>query len=230
LTPKFIYFDLDDTLLDHKRAEAAALNDVHSRFAIFEDIKAQELLDTYGTINRKQWQLYSKGKITRSQMQRNRFELTLKKLKLDISEYSDVSTFYMECYRDYWQWISGAREAFTAISEKFDVGILTNGFTETQELKFQQFDLYKQVSHLVISEEVGVLKPHPRVFRHATELTGYSAGEILYIGDSFNSDILGASQFGWKTAWYTEGASPEEESKADFVFSDFKELYRYLSI
>ena len=230
LTPKFIYFDLDDTLLDHKRAEAAALNDVHTRFDIFEDIKAQKLIDIYGTVNRKQWELYSKGEVSRKQMQRNRFELTLEKLKLDTSGYADIGTFYMRCYRDYWHWISGAREAFAAISRKFEVGILTNGFSETQKLKFKQFDLYGRVSHLVISEEVGVLKPHPRVFQHATELTGHNAGEILYIGDSFSSDILGASQFGWKTAWYTKEALPEEENKADFVFSDFKELYRYLSI
>ncbi len=230
MTPKFIYFDLDDTLLDHKRAEAAALIDVHSRFSIFKNIKAERLIDTYSTINKRQWDLYSKGKITRKQMRWNRFELTLEELSLDASGYSDVGTFYMKCYRDYWQWISGAREAFTAISEKFDVGILTNGFTETQKLKFEQFGLYEQVNHLVISEEVGVLKPHPRVFHYATELTGFSAGEILYIGDSFISDILGASQFGWKTAWYTEHASPDEERKADFVFSDFKELHRYLKI
>lgn len=230
MTPKFIYFDLDDTLLDHKGAEAAALKDVHSHFGFFNGVGANELIDTYHHINKGQWRQYSVGEVTREQLQRNRFELTLKELELDTTRYKDVSSYYMECYRKHWEWIEGAREVFEAISQKYDVGILTNGFSETQKLKFKRFDLHTQASCLVISEDVGALKPDPRVFQYATELAGCSASEIFYIGDSYASDVIGGSQFGWKTGWYTTETEEKKLNEADFVFSDFRELGEKLDV
>lgn len=229
MTPKYIYFDLDDTLLDHKKAEAAALKEVHTNFSIFEDIRADDLITAYGTVNKAQWKLYSKGEVTRKQLQRNRFEFTLQELELNAAVHDEVGSYYMNCYRKYWEWVEGAKEVFVAISQKFDVGILTNGFSETQKLKFKQFELHAHARHLVISEEVGELKPHPSVFQHATELAGCSASDILYVGDSFTSDVIGASEFGWRTAWYTQTSCPQKERKADFVFNTFDKLHKYLS-
>lgn len=228
--PKFIYFDLDDTLLDHKSAEKKALSDIHEHFSCFNGTSADELFEVYRRINSKQWKLYSEGKLDREQLQRNRFELTLNELGIDGNNHSEVGSRYMSFYRNHWEWISGAEEAFQNIRRKFKTGILTNGFSETQKAKFERFDLYSMVSHLVISEDVGHLKPHPKIFEHATNITGFSPDEILYIGDSYNSDVIGGTSFGWKVAWFTSNGSAEKHNKADFVFDDFKELSEHLEL
>lgn len=228
--PKFIYFDLDDTLLDHKSAEKSALGDIYEHFELFRDTPLDSLIDTYQKVNCRQWKLYGEGEITREQLQRNRFEQTLEKLGLDGSRYDEIGTAYMGFYRNHWQWIQGAEAAFHSIRKQFETGILTNGFSETQKAKFDCFDLYSRASQLVISEDVGHLKPDPKIFEHATELTGYAANEILYIGDSFNSDVLGGTSFGWKVAWYTNNGMAEEHDKAEFVFDNFDDLRRYLEV
>lgn len=221
---KFIYFDLDDTLLDHKQAEQLALRDVHSHFKIFREITAENLVDVYHDINSRQWKLYSRNKVTRKQLQRNRFELTLQKFDLDGSRYDEIGSFYLRQYRNHWKWVEGAREVYEEICNTQAVGILTNGFAETQRIKFEKFGLYGSAEHLVISEDVGHLKPDPRVFGHATSLTGFNPQDILYVGDSYSSDIVGGSGFGWKTAWFTKDDTCRKNEKADFVFSDFKDL------
>lgn len=228
--PKFIYFDLDDTLLDHKSAEKQALADIYEYFDCFTESSLDDLIEVYHRVNRLQWKLYSEGEVDRQQLQRNRFELTLKELGINGEYYAEVGSQYMSFYRNHWQWIDGAEVAFHTIRRNFDIGILTNGFSETQKAKFERFDLYSQVGQLVISEDVGYLKPHPKIFNHATGLTGYSPGEILYIGDSYNSDVLGGTSFGWNVAWFTSNGSAEKHDQADFVFDDFKALCKYLGI
>jgi len=230
LSYKFIYFDLDDTLLDHKSAEVAALKDVYRYFPFFESTTHGRLSDVYHDVNRQQWSLYSKGKVSREQLQENRFRQTLEQLDLDGSRHNEVGRYYMQCYRDHWQWIDGARQAYRHVLNNYPVGILTNGFAETQQLKFEQFDLHKSAEHTVVSEEVGVLKPDPKVFEHATQLAGVNREEILYVGDSFSSDVMGGSRYGWNIAWFTSSSDAEKHKNADFVFDDFEALIDILRI
>lgn len=227
---KFIYFDLDDTLLDHTSAEAAALRDVYRHYSIFEDTTPDLLADTYQQVNSEQWSLYSRGKVSREQLQRNRFEKTLSQLDLDTSRYDEVGTFYMQCYRNHWRWTEGADEAYRQVQKHYPVGILTNGFAETQQKKLEEFDLYRSTDQIVISEKVGALKPDPQVFEYATNLAEVEPHEILYVGDSLVSDIEGGANFGWNTAWFTKNGNLDSHEKADFVFSNFEALKEWLDM
>lgn len=227
---KFIYFDLDDTLLDHKAAEVAGLQDVHQHFTIFEDVAFQSLISVYHEVNSRQWDKYSRGEVSREELQRNRFEQTLAKLGLEVGLSEEVGNCYIQCYRNHWQWIPGAKETYFEVLEHFPVGILTNGFAETQRKKFEQFNMYESARQVVISEEVGTLKPNPGIFEYATEVAGVQPNEILYVGDSFTSDIEGGARYGWNTAWFTTNGEPEKHAKADFVFQEFEQLEKLLEI
>lgn len=225
---KFIYFDLDDTLLDHRSAERAGLLDVHAHFSLFSEVSSTALIDTYHRVNSAQWRQYSQGEISRDQLQRNRFEQTLKQLSLPSGQYDQIGQYYIACYANHWQWMEGAEAMYQQVSSRYPVGIVTNGFSETQRKKFEAFDLYQSAEHMVISEDVGALKPDPKVFEYATSLTGLDADDILYVGDSFTSDIQGGMNFGWHTAWFTQNGEAGKHQQATFVFNDFKELSKYI--
>lgn len=230
LNPKFIYFDLDDTLLDHRSAERAALHDLYRQFRYFKGTDPDQLVDTYQQTNSELWKRYGRGEIEREVLQRKRFEDTMNRLGLDGSVYEEVGTYYMMAYRNHWSWVAGASKTLDRVSTGYETGILTNGFAETQRKKIVQFSLEDSVRHLVISEEVGYLKPQPEIFEHATSLAERKPGEILYIGDSYSSDIVGGSSYGWMTAWFTNGSPPEDNGKADFVFGNFDELCEILGV
>lgn len=227
---KFIYFDLDDTLLDHRAAEQSALLDVHAHFPLFVDTSTKALLDTYHTVNSKQWGKYSQGTIDREQLQRNRFEQTLEKLSLDSTGYAQVGQYYIACYRNYWQWMDGAEALYQRVTQQYPVGIVTNGFAETQRKKLDDFGLYHSTEHVIISEDVGALKPDPKVFEYATRQTGLEKNDILYVGDSYISDIEGGANFGWDTAWFSQNGTTDKYDKAKFIFSDFNDLVTFLNV
>lgn len=230
LNPKFIYFDLDDTLLDHKKAEQAGLRDVHQHFDMFNGISEDNLLETYHHINKGLWEEYGRGEIDRHELHQRRFSETFEELGLDENMHEEAGKVYMNYYRNHWEWIAGAREAYVAVAEKFEVGIITNGFAETQRLKIDQFNLKETARQIVISEDVGVMKPDPRIFDHSTKLAGVNREDILYVGDSFTSDVVGGSKANWKVAWYTQTPIEQGYKLADLIFDDFDELLNKLGI
>lgn len=230
MKPSFIYFDLDNTLLDHTSAEMQAQLEIHKSFDEFRSVTLQAWLETYRVVNQHLWEQYQKGEVDRFELQRARFRDSMIRLDLTHEKSEEIGETYMELYRKYWNWLDGAKEAFVELSGLYDVGIITNGFKETQQKKFDKMGLSDYCEVMIISEEIGELKPHPKVFDTATEQAKVSRDKILYVGDSYSSDIVGGRNAGWKTAWYTAMSPPvEEDQTADFRFERFEELVDLLS-
>lgn len=224
---KFVYFDLDDTLLNHRKAEKLALGEIWNEFSLNKLVTLEQLQETYHQINVVLWEKYGREEIDRDELQRTRFEHTLFRIN-STEDWKTVGDRYMEHYQEHWTWVHGAKNAFNRIKEKFPVGILTNGFAETQHIKLEKFDLKKSDIITLISEEVGVMKPQPGIFEAATKEAGCLPEEILYVGDSFSSDVFGGSSFGWDVAWFTTETDQEKRKLATLCFDSFDELLAYL--
>lgn len=228
---RFIYFDLDDTLLDHTRAERAALQDLHGRHrehmngCSFDEFHAH-----YRRINPEIWRAYSSGEIDKEEAKIGRFIRLGEAVPIAESDVvRSLPDAYLERYARHWAPVPGALEAFERLAEIVPVGILTNGFAEIQQAKFRRFPILEETaSSVVVSEVVGYMKPDPRIFEHAAHLAGVNASDILYVGDSFRSDVQGGSSAGWQIAWY--GASKhdsEMDAENIFEFTDWKRLTAY---
>lgn len=72
------------------------------------------------------------------------------------------------------------------------------------------------------SEETGYLKPHSAPFINLISKFGVSPDEILYVGNNYKYDILGAKNAGLRTAHLSR--KPETGSLADFSFYSFLDL------
>lgn len=69
------------------------------------------------------------------------------------------------------------------------------------------------------SEEIGFLKPDPRAFLKFAETMEIAPQAILFVGNNYKYDIMGAAKVGMKTAWLKGG-----KAAADINFSAFREL------
>jgi len=204
---EFVYFDLDDTLLDHTHAEEKALESLCGDSAAhFGDTAFPLVLSTYKKINPTVWHKYSLGEYTKEQAKVGRFEQLLEACFPEgLSRAKALAESYLARYADFWQPIDGAFEAFTSTAASLPVGILTNGFSEQQRAKLKKFPHLEHVSSaIVISEEVGYLKPNIKLFEHAASKVNIQNSSILYVGDSFRSDVEGGVGAGWHVAWYSD--------------------------
>lgn len=221
---RYVWFDLDDTLLDHRGAESRALISlVDSHRHIIGDAPLGDIQHAYARINRRIWTEYAAGTRDKDGAKYGRFELLVD--ELNPSRRQDAAILadeYLRLYARYWAWTDGAQAALTHIARHRPVGILTNGFSEVQREKLQRFpDLTRTSAHVVISEEVGVLKPDIRLFQHAEALSGHSGRHVLYVGDSFSSDVTGGLGAGWHVAWFQ---GDEHDSPRVWTFHDWSEL------
>ncbi|MEO0558532.1 MAG: HAD family hydrolase [Bacteroidota bacterium] len=235
-SPKAVVFDLDDTLLDHRRAERSALADLHREHP---DTLGRHALAhvqaTYHAHNVPLWRDFGKSVITSEQLKRLRFEHTLTALD---AHQLDAATFgrrYLDLYADHWTWTDGAEAAFHAVADQIPVAILTNGFSEQQRAKLATMPALAERSEAVwIAEEVGAWKPHREVFALATTDLSESLGlelapsDVLYIGDSYHSDVVGGTDFGWQVAWFRGDA--DLQPNGAWAFSDWADLLLKLEL
>ena len=70
----------------------------------------------------------------------------------------------------------------------------------------------------MVSQRVGVIKPHPGIFAEARRQLGDPEPEaILHVGDDWAADVVGASAAGWRVAYvrHKPGDSPLPSSERD---------------
>ena len=116
-------------------------------------------------------------------------------------------------------------EALRALRPRFTLGIITNGPADIQRTKIERLELSKRVDHMLISGELGIAKPDPQIFRQALGLAKVEAHEFLFVGDSPETDILGAKAAGVWAAWINrKGLEPPEDLPADFTIDSLSEL------
>jgi putative hydrolase of the HAD superfamily len=98
------------------------------------------------------------------------------------------------------------------------LGLVTNGFAETHREKIVLLQVEQAFDEIIIADEVGMVKPDPRIFAHVCERLGVQAGMTVMVGDRYDRDILGAQAAGLQTVWLNMrdesvpvgGAPPDE--------------------
>jgi putative hydrolase of the HAD superfamily len=83
--------------------------------------------------------------------------------------------------------------------------VVTNGGTRQQGDKIRRTGLDRYVADWVISEEVGVSKPNPRIFALAAERARMRLRGAWVVGDSPEADIGGAAALGLPSVWVHRG-------------------------
>jgi putative hydrolase of the HAD superfamily len=83
--------------------------------------------------------------------------------------------------------------------------IVSNGVTRQQEAKIKKTGLDRYVADWVISEDVGVSKPNPRIFALAAQRVRMRLQNAWVVGDSPEADIGGAASMGLPSVWLHRG-------------------------
>lgn len=108
----------------------------------------------------------------------------------------------------------GARAALDSLERDHRLGVLSNGVGSVQRDKLAAHDLDDVFDAIVVSHDVGAMKPDSRLF--TTAARRLPADEHVYVGDSAEGDIGGAVEAGWaKTVHVVAPTSDCPECRAD---------------
>lgn len=191
---EWILFDADDTLFHFDD-----FNGLRRVFASFDVDFTERDYQEYQQVNKPLWVEYQNHMLTAKQVQEKRFQAWADKLLIPARE---LNSAFMQSMAEISRPIEGAVDLLDRLKGKVRLGIVTNGFTELQTIRLERAGLKNHFDLLVVSEEVGIAKPHPAIFDHAIERMGRPGREkVLMVGDNPDSDILGAHNAGLHSCW-----------------------------
>src|SRR5207245_3596507 len=107
-------------------------------------------------------------------------------------------------------------ELLAALRPRYRLGLVSNfDDTGTAYGILVRHGIARWFDTVVISEGLGLRKPHPAVARAGLRGLGLAAGEALLVGDTYGEDVAGARAAGLDAAWIDargqgvpEGAAP----------------------
>jgi YjjG family noncanonical pyrimidine nucleotidase len=182
-------------------------------------------LDSYRRHNRDLWQAFERGETGQAALRVERFRRLAHELDLPDLPVERISAFYLEALSGQPQLFPGALETVRALAKKLPLALVTNGIAAVQRRRFSASPITPYFQAVVISEEVGIAKPDPRIFAPALQKIGVEASEVLYVGDSVTSDMAAARNAGMDFCWLNPGRIPVPDGQTPaFIIASIKEL------
>ena len=86
---------------------------------------------------------------------------------------------------------------------KYKTGILSNFADDARYVWREVYPFIQYFDGIVISSEVGLMKPDPQIYHLAVESVGVRLEEALFI-DDFSENIQGAKKVGMQTLHFTD--------------------------
>lgn len=226
---KAIFLDWDDTIGDWATAEKMALHDIFGQYHLSElYASAEDFIAAYTPYNLNLWAEYGRGEVAKERLHFLRFYHPLAvndepdfccRRKEDVAH--EMGDEFLRLTNKYFSLLPDAAEVVSALASKYPLTIISNGFKEVQYYKFEHSGLGRYFAHTIISEEAGINKPQPEIFRIALRLNGVRAEEAVMIGDSYSSDIAGAKSAGIDQIWIHSGETTET---ATFIVPKLKDV------
>ncbi|MCK4952929.1 HAD family hydrolase [Candidatus Bathyarchaeota archaeon] len=195
---KTISFDGDGTLWDFKKVMRHSLQHVLKELKKTDPQTAIQLdIDKMIEIrNRVAKKL--RGKITNlEEVRLEAFKQTLK----DVGRPNDklasyLNQVYLKHRFEDIELFNDVLPALETLREKYTLGLLSNGNSYPERCGLEGIFQF-----IVFSQDYGVEKPDPKIFRLALKKSGCSEQEFLHVGDSLENDIMGAVNAGIKCVW-----------------------------
>lgn len=189
-----ILFDLDNTLVQYKRAPGEVLR------ASFEIVGSEPLFSV-----EEYYARYDEFTVKCDSMDELRSEC--------FAALADENGYKRQLGRDVADAFSDERDqtdvellpsvsrVMNELSQDYRLGIVTNGAPDAQQQKIDAVNLERWVDTIVIAGDDVPPKPDPEPFERAIHSLNATLATAVHVGDSLETDIAGASAVGIDSIW-----------------------------
>ena len=189
---KAIIFDLDDTLIDWKNEFTVVLEKTLKELGFnYSSAKIQEINATIDDFENHYLKL-TKEDLLNYVNTKCLINLPLKTIELLI-EYQKDCIYPLDI-----------ADTLEYLSQKYDLYVLTNWFTETQEGRLQNAGILKYFKK-VIGADQNYYKPNKEAYDII--LKDYQKEDCIFIGDDLDKDIIAPQNIGMQVIWKTNKES-----------------------
>jgi putative hydrolase of the HAD superfamily len=221
-----VLFDMDDTLFDHRHSSRSGLMAMQQRYPCFQQTTIDELEQTYMVLLEEIHLQVLLGEMNLDQARIVRMERLFAQFDEQSSRATveEATRMFRETYQASRQVVLGTVALLEALRPHVKIGIVTNNILLEQQEKLRYLGLETHIDALVVSEEVGIVKPEAGIFRVALERLQCSAEETVMIGDAWQNDIIGARAAGIRAIWLNRYGVPCPDPSLASEISAFEPL------
>lgn len=227
---KNIFFDLDDTLWAFSENSRDTFEEVYLKFrfdAYFDSFDAYYSL--YQQRNLKLWEEYALRKITKAELNDQRFLYPLQAVGVNdpalSKRFSDVFFSIIPTKKKLMPY---AENILEYLMPKYNLYIISNGFRELQNQKMCSAGIDHYFRKIILSDDIGIMKPYPEIFHFALSTTQSEVRDSIMIGDSWNADIAGAKGVGIDQIFYNIERKTELPFRATYTIEQLESIERIL--
>ncbi len=219
---EFLFLDLDDTILDFKKAERIAIARTIGDFGV-EPTDA--VLHRYHEINKWHWEQLELGKLTRAEVLENRFGVLFRELGVEADKTACARVYEKNLSVGHY-FLPGAEEAVDALSKKYRLFLTSNGTASVQKGRMTSANLYRFFEKVFVSQEIGHNKPSKAYFDGCiARIPDFDPAKTMIVGDSLTSDIQGGINAGIATCWVNPTHAPcREDIRPDYEIEALSQL------
>jgi putative hydrolase of the HAD superfamily len=197
-------FDLDDTLFDHAHSTRVALGVIQRQLAPLRALALDALEAAHAVVLEEVHRQVLAGALDVDAARIVRFRSLVESYGggATDAEIEAGARAYRAAYLEARRPTAGAAALLRALRPHGRIGVVSNNVMNEQAAKMIVCGLREHVDALVVSEEVGIAKPDPRIFRVALDRLGAPADDAVMIGDSWSADVAGALAAGIRPVWF----------------------------
>ena len=206
-----IFFDLDHTLWDFEKNSAISFRLVFDEMDF--NVSLDDFQKVYQPINFDYWKLYRDNKISKETLRYGRLKDAFDLMNLQVSDeqINQISEGYIRYLSHQVHLFPGAVDILNYLNVNYRLHIITNGFSEAQLNKTKASKIDHFFECFIDSEQVGVKKPHPDIFKYALDKAKVKPEQSVMIGDNLEADILGAKAVGLSCIHYNIHGDPHHD-------------------
>ena len=150
----------------------------------------------------------------------------------------ELTRIHMDAIRGQARPLPHHPEVLARLKGRFLLGVCSNfSHAATARRVLEEHGLSGVFHSTVFSEDVGLRKPRPEIFRALLDALGVEPGAVLHVGDRLEEDVRGAAEVGMRTVWITRrcpdhraALSAHRGPQPDHVVADLAELPALLGL
>jgi putative hydrolase of the HAD superfamily len=218
-----IFFDVDDTLVDHSSAERDAALLFYQRVRDqLDGMDGDTFYACWHAAAERHFATYNAGEISYQEQRRRRIREFLG-AGLSDHDADELFDLYLANYEARWTLFPDVLPCLDGLKDR-TLGIISNNGIDATRSKLRRMQIIDRFADVVTPETVRASKPDPRIFEVACARLKVRPGESVYVGDKLITDARAAAGVGLTGVWLNRSQLDDSEAGGVIMIRDLRDL------
>ena len=221
---KAVLIDIDDTIFDFEKCSKNAFKKTLKKLDL--SYKEKDFL-YFNKVDDILWSKQKLGEINIEEVFTHRSNMMSKYFELDIKK-EIFNDLFVEFLYDEVEMVDGIENLLSYLWDKYKIYAASNGLYDMQVNRIKKSNLSKYFKDIFVSDKIGYEKPDERFFNKIMDITKYSNNDLIMIGDSIKSDIIGAKNSNIKSIYFNKENKKISDKNFTYQVKNLSEIKKIL--